>query len=176
MPKIVDREAYRQELATKAIDIFAEHGFNGLGMRGIAEALGISKSALYHYFKTKEELFTASTELVLQPHSLYDVEEASQIPENKEQALIALLTSLDKRFQGEMVVLLDYVKNRDSQDVASDTLLRMADSKFLNELSKIVGEANANQAYALIMGGLLLRLLNGKQTEIDEIAGWINAL
>lgn len=176
MPKIVDREAYRQELATKAIDIFSEHGFNGLGMRGIAEALGISKSALYHYFKTKEELFTACTELVLQPHSLYGVSENNQIPENKAQALTALLSSLDARFQGEMVVLLDYVKNRDSQDIASDTLLRMADNTFLNELSNIVGEANANQAYALIMGGLLLRLLNGKQTEIDEISGWISAL
>jgi len=176
MPKIVDREAYRQELAIKAIEIFSEHGFNGLGMRGIAEALGVSKSALYHYFKSKEELFAACTELVVQPHSLYGLPEGSELPEDKEQALTALVTTLDSRFQGEIVVLLDYVKNRDSKEVANDTLLRMADSKFLNELSKIVGESKANQAYALILGSLLLRLLNGKQTEIDDITAWVMAL
>lgn len=176
MPKIVDKEAYRQELASKAIDIFSEHGFNGLGMRGIAEALGVSKSALYHYFPSKEDLFAASTELVLQPHSLYGVSDSSEIPEDKEQAILGLISTLDSRFKGEMVVLLDYVKNRDSQDVAADSLLRMADKNFLSELSKIVGESNANQAYALLFGGLMIRLLNGKQTEIEEIASWITNL
>ncbi|WP_028865962.1 TetR/AcrR family transcriptional regulator [Psychromonas aquimarina] len=176
MPKIVDHEAYRQELALKAVDVFSEHGFNGLGMRGIAEALGVSKSALYHYFPSKEELFTACTELVLQPHSLYGVPEGSDLPEDKEQAITGLLSALDSRFQGEMVVLLDYVKNRDTKDVANDTLLRMADNQFISELTKLVGESNASQAYALLFGGLMLRLLNGKQTEIEEIASWISAL
>lgn len=173
MPKVVDKEAYRQELALKAIDIFSEHGFNGLGMRGIAEALGVSKSALYHYFPSKEELFAASTKLVLQPHNLYGVAHSSDIPEDKEQAALALVSTLDSRFKGEMVVLLDYVKNRDSQDVASDSLLQMADKNFLRELSKIVGESKANQAYALLFGGLMIRLLNGKQTKVEEIASWI---
>lgn len=176
MPKIVDREAYRQELIIKAVDIFSEHGFNGLGMRGIAEELGISKSALYHYFASKEILFAACTEFVLQPKSLYGVSDEKEIPQNNEQAIVTLISALDERFQGEMVVLLDYVKNRDAQAVASDRLLRMADAHFLAELSRIVGESNANQAYALLMGGLMLRLLNGKQTAIEEIASWLIAL
>lgn len=176
MPKIVDREAYRQELALKAVDIFSEHGFNGLGMRGIAEALGVSKSALYHYFSSKEELFAASTEMAFKPHSIYGVSEENEIPDDKEQALIGMISALDSRFKGEMVVLLDYVKNRDSQDVASDSLLRMVDEKFLSELTKIIGEENANQAYALLFGGLMLRLLNGKQTSLEEIASWITRL
>lgn len=176
MPKIVDKEAYRQELALKAVDIFSEHGFNGLGMRGIAQALGVSKSALYHYFPSKEELFAASTRAVLKPQVLYGITEDNEIPVSKEQAIIALLSSLDSRFKGEMVVLIDYIKNRDSQDVAKDHLLRMADKKYLSELSNIVGEESANQAYALLLGGLMIRLLNGKQTEIEEIASWITNL
>ena len=59
MPKIIDRDAYRAELAGKAIAVFTEHGYNGLGMRGIAEAIGVSKSALYHYFPTKKDLFSS---------------------------------------------------------------------------------------------------------------------
>ncbi|WP_295893722.1 TetR/AcrR family transcriptional regulator [uncultured Vibrio sp.] len=173
MPKVVDREAYRKELASKAVEVFAEHGFNGLGMRGIAEALGVSKSALYHYFSSKEALFKASTEQVLEPHELYGVEEGAPLPEDKEQALLQIITTLDSRFLGEMTVVLDYIKNRDNEDIANDELLKMADSAFLQEISHIVGEHNAQQAYALLMGGLMSRLLNGKQTPIEEIVAWI---
>lgn len=173
MPKIIDHDAYRRELAMKAVDIFSEHGFNGLGMRGIANALGVSKSALYHYFPSKEKLFTACTELVLEPQSLYGIADEESVPEDKEQAVFKLVSALDSRFKGEMTVLLDYVKNRESEDVANDSLLNMADAKFLGELSHLVGEANANQAYALLVGGLMLRLLNGKQTQIEEITSWI---
>ncbi|MGF1905701.1 TetR/AcrR family transcriptional regulator [Aliivibrio salmonicida] len=173
MPKIVNREVYRQELATKAVDIFSEHGFNGLGMRGIAEALGVSKSALYHYFPSKEDLFSACTELMLEPQSLYDLKEGSPIPEDKKEAITALITALDNRFKGEMTVLFDYVKNKNDHDIANDILLKMADAKFLIELNKIVGESNANQAYALLYGGLIMRLFNGKSTPIEDIASWI---
>ncbi|AIS58176.1 MULTISPECIES: TetR/AcrR family transcriptional regulator [Vibrio] len=173
MPKIVDREAYRNELIAKAVDIFSEHGLNGLGMRGIAGALGVSKTALYHYFSSKEELFTACTEFVLEPHSLYGIDSTSPLPEDKEQAIVQLIKTLDSRFKGEMTVVLDYVKNRDSRDIANDELLKMADNQFLVELSKIVGREHANQAYALLLGGLMTRLLNGNQTKVEEIASWI---
>ncbi|MEZ8826509.1 TetR/AcrR family transcriptional regulator [Vibrio amylolyticus] len=173
MPKIVDRDAYRKELASKAVNVFSEHGFNGLGMRGIAEALGVSKSALYHYFPSKEALFKASTEHVLEPHEMYGIDEGAPLPESKEQALLHIMRALDNRFLGEMTVLLDYIKNRDSDDIANDELLKMADATFLAELGHIVGESNSKQAYALLMGGLMARLLNGKQTPLEEIASWI---
>ena len=67
MPKIVDHDAYRRELVEKATQLFSGHGFSGLGMRQIANELGISKSALYHYFPSKELLFSACTEYVVDP-------------------------------------------------------------------------------------------------------------
>lgn len=176
MPKIVDREAYRQELATKAINVFTEHGYNGLGMRGIAEAIGVSKSALYHYFPSKKELFTASTELITQKRNLYGKDNDDSVPASKSDALTALLTTLDDRFQGEMILLLDYIKNRDPEDVAKDELLKKADTRFMDELSSVVGKAQSEQAYALMMGGLLLRLFNGNKTPIKEVSAWITKL
>lgn len=176
MPKIIDRDAYRLELATKAIDVFTEHGYSGLGMRGIAEALGVSKSALYHYFPSKKELFEASTEIITQKHNLYGVDNDENIPASNADALTAILTTLDDGFQGEMVLLLEYVKNRKPQDIAEDKLLKKADTRFMNELANIVGADKSEQAYAIMMGGLLLRLLNGKQTSIDSISSWISKL
>lgn len=176
MPKIVDHDAYRHELALNAVKIFTEHGFNGLGMRGIAEALGISKSALYHYFSSKEDLFKASTEAFLQPSSLYGLAEGEDIPQDKEQMLTKLVTVLDSRFRGELTLMLDYTKNKNSQQVSDDNLLMLANRLFKIELGKIVGDTNADQAYALLFGGLMMRLLDGNQTEITSIVKWVLAI
>jgi AcrR family transcriptional regulator len=40
--------------------LFAEHSFEEITMRQIAEAAGISKALLYHYFPSKIELFKAA--------------------------------------------------------------------------------------------------------------------
>nr|WP_086938570.1 TetR/AcrR family transcriptional regulator [Thaumasiovibrio occultus] len=176
MPKIVDHDAYRRELAIKSVDIFTEHGVNGLGMRGIAEALGISKSALYHYFSSKEELFKASTEAFLEPSSLYGLAEGEAVPQDKAQMLTMLIATLDARFRGELTLMLDYTKHKDPQQVGQDSLLATANQQFKQQLANIVGNDHADQAFALLFGGLSMRLLDGNQTAIETIAQWILAL
>ncbi|GAB6887702.1 TetR/AcrR family transcriptional regulator [Desulfothermus okinawensis JCM 13304] len=48
-----------QIILEKAHDLFVEKGYERSSMREIAERVGISKAALYHHFKNKEEiLFT----------------------------------------------------------------------------------------------------------------------
>ncbi|MBM7035401.1 TetR/AcrR family transcriptional regulator [Vibrio ulleungensis] len=173
MPKVVDHEAYRREIALKSVDIFAEHGVNGLGMRGIAEALGISKSALYHYFPSKEALFEASTEAFLEPGSLYGLHPGETIPEDKKAMLTKLVTALDSRFRGELTLMLDYTKNKSHQQIEQDSLIELANQRFTQELAQIVGSDHADKAYALLFGGLTMRLLNGQQTDIESIVEWV---
>jgi AcrR family transcriptional regulator len=52
-------ERRRQVLAAGS-QLFAEHAFEEITMRQIAEAAGISKGLLYHYFPSKTELFKAA--------------------------------------------------------------------------------------------------------------------
>lgn len=59
MPKVVDHDAYRAELVQHALRLFVERGYAGVGMRELAAASGVSKSALYHYFDSKDALFGA---------------------------------------------------------------------------------------------------------------------
>ncbi len=48
-----------QVILEKAHDLFVEKGYERASMREIAQRVGISKAALYHHFKNKEEiLFT----------------------------------------------------------------------------------------------------------------------
>jgi AcrR family transcriptional regulator len=51
--------ALRTRILSTATGLFIQHGYHGLAMRQIAEALHVSKPALYYHFKDKEELFMA---------------------------------------------------------------------------------------------------------------------
>ncbi len=42
-----------------AAEIFAEHGFSGVGMRELSSRCGVGAPTLYHYFGSKENLFDA---------------------------------------------------------------------------------------------------------------------
>jgi len=49
----------RQQILSTAKRLLIAHGYHGLSMRQIAEAVGVSKAALYYYFKDKEQLLLA---------------------------------------------------------------------------------------------------------------------
>ncbi len=49
-------EARRREILHAATAVFREHGYNGAGMREIAEAADLSPGNLYYYFKGKQEI------------------------------------------------------------------------------------------------------------------------
>lgn len=47
----------RTRILEVARDLFTEKGYEKMSLREIAEAVGITKAALYYYFPTKEKLF-----------------------------------------------------------------------------------------------------------------------
>lgn len=49
----------RDRILAQALCLFAEHGYRGLSMREIADAVGFTKAALYYHFRDKEDLFGA---------------------------------------------------------------------------------------------------------------------
>lgn len=73
MPKNVDHDEYRKELLQKCFDLFGREGFSNVTMRQIAEEIGVSTGALYHYFPTKvsilEQMFAWAVEQDIQAFS-----------------------------------------------------------------------------------------------------------
>lgn len=45
-----------QEILTKAAKLFYRDGFNAVGMRMIAEAVGVRPASIYHHFVSKEQM------------------------------------------------------------------------------------------------------------------------
>lgn len=56
------REAFRAELAREAVDLFVDHGFDGITVEELAKQLGISRATFFRYFGSKEDVVVVSTE------------------------------------------------------------------------------------------------------------------
>jgi AcrR family transcriptional regulator len=50
----------RRQLLDAGAALFAQHSYEEISMREIAEAAGVSKPLLYHYFQSKNDLFMAA--------------------------------------------------------------------------------------------------------------------
>lgn len=55
-------DARPQELLDAALSVFAEHGYRNTRLEEVAEAAGVTKGTIYHYFSTKEELLRRAIE------------------------------------------------------------------------------------------------------------------
>ena len=59
MPKQVDAALQRQEIREAARRVFASRGVRGTGLAHVADAAGMGRSSLYHYYPDKEALLRA---------------------------------------------------------------------------------------------------------------------
>jgi AcrR family transcriptional regulator len=50
----VPRTAAQTRVLDAALDLISEHGVSGTSLQMIADAVGVTKAAVYHQFKTKE--------------------------------------------------------------------------------------------------------------------------
>ena len=136
---------------------FSQHGYAGVSMRGIAGFLGVSKSALYHYFPSKESLFLACTEQVMM-----GVEASLSAGGAPEEAQIAqLMAAMRKDFGAEMALLFDYLRGKDREAIAADEAMQIALKACRRTVAKITGPEKADETLAMILGTLLLEHLSG---------------
>ncbi|CAN5704421.1 hypothetical protein BH11MYX1_BH11MYX1_26440 [soil metagenome] len=55
-------DATRAKLERAALELFLEHGFNGVGLRALAKAAKLSLGAVYNHYESKDALFAALIE------------------------------------------------------------------------------------------------------------------
>jgi AcrR family transcriptional regulator len=61
----IQRSAAKTRILTAALALFAEHGVSGTSLQMIADAIGVTKAAVYHQFQTKDEIVIAVSEMEL---------------------------------------------------------------------------------------------------------------
>lgn len=64
MPKQIDHEKRRKQIAEATWRVILERGMEGASARNIAKEAGLSLGALRHYFSTQDELLAFAMKLV----------------------------------------------------------------------------------------------------------------
>ena len=84
--------AAQARVVTAALDLFATHGVGGTSLGMIAEALGVTKAAVYFQYRTKDEIVIAAAEANLA--KLERVLDAAEAEAGRPEALDLLLGRL----------------------------------------------------------------------------------
>jgi TetR/AcrR family transcriptional regulator len=98
-----DYDDKRRTILNRSAELFSEHGYYLASMSKIAEACGVSKPNLYHYYKDKEELLFDVIHFHLE--RLVEVVEAADRPDLPPEARLRELVG----------TLLEAYKDADSQ-------------------------------------------------------------
>ncbi|KKW91648.1 TetR family transcriptional regulator [Sphingobium chungbukense] len=108
-----DFEERREAIVEKAAELFANSGFLGASVSDIARACNTSKSLLYHYYPSKEDVLYA----VMESHIdtlVDDVESLADIQSSAQERLRILLQMFMKHYMGAAArqkVLLNELAN-----------------------------------------------------------------
>jgi len=57
MPKSISKRKIREQILERSIRLFAKAGYDGVSMRDVAVAVGLTPAALYYHFSDKEQLY-----------------------------------------------------------------------------------------------------------------------
>lgn len=160
MPKVVDHEKLRHELAEKAARLFLRRGYSALGMREIAAQLGVSKSALYHYFPGKRDLFDAVGQVAVRRmvSAFVNPPGTPTGVEGMVSAILKGVRTLDADARDEIALLTDYLRTVEGEPEAERGISE-TNSALEASVAAIVGVERASLVLSLCYGFLLRRVL-----------------
>ena len=109
MPKIVDHEQRRRELAEAVWRVIRRGGVDGASVRSVAQEAGWSAGALRHYFRTQSELLDFAIELAAERiRERVGALELAEDPRRAVEQLLFELLPLDDERRAENEVWLAF--------------------------------------------------------------------
>jgi len=84
----VEVKEREKEILAVAAQLFAQEGFETVAVRNIAEAVGLSKATLYHYFKDKDEIYARIVIDTMEKICLYVEGRVAGAGSNRERLVI----------------------------------------------------------------------------------------
>jgi AcrR family transcriptional regulator len=150
-----DAAATRAAILQAARRLFVEHGYDGVGVREIAGAVGVDPRLIGRYFGSKEKLFAEVVDLAYQKSLM-------MTPELNAQAARALLTDSDQSALEGLLLTLRSAANQQAAAIMRVSIERNYQHLLAGALPG--GERTEGRAallVALCSGVLLTRLILG---------------
>jgi AcrR family transcriptional regulator len=164
MPKIVDHDQVRADIVARAVELFAEQGFGGLGIRGLAKAVGMAKSSIYYYFPTKEALIEAVIEAVVAQDvaSLEGVIGNASTFDDRLDRAITWASDNEDRLATQIRILNEAAREQIWTDDGSVV------GTYVKGMSRAIGlnVGAARSFYLQILGVVLQRMVDGNRTSM----------
>jgi AcrR family transcriptional regulator len=127
-----------------ALELFAEHGVSATSYQMIADTVGVTKGAIYHQFKTKDELVVAVAELEL----------------SRLEDALAAAESLDRRDEAREFLLNRVIDHAVDHRRAANTL------QFDPVLVRLLSEHKPFQSFIERLYGMLVGDEPGSDTQV----------
>jgi AcrR family transcriptional regulator len=161
----------RQRFIDVAVRLFTRHSFAGTSLQMIADEVGVTKAAVYHHFRTREDLLAAVVEpLLAQLRTIVEEAEAQRSTSARAEHLLTGFTRLAVRNRELMSVLaadpgtIDLLR---SQHDVGPLIERQV--KLLADVTPgTAGQVNAAVVMAGIAGAASPRLLDLDDEQLTE--------
>lgn len=156
-----DRQLVREEqILETAKKLFAAKGFEGVSMRDLASAVGITPGALYHYFPTKHSLQVATLEWAHTSTPATAMQMLDNDELSDEEKLHRFVLRLCERFYNdrEFHILLERAFLESQEGEIHNVMIESVLKKNFGGLEKFLGRINpafdahmfANFVYCLV--------------------------
>jgi len=183
--KLETNEQMRQEtlykLTQSSLKIFAIYGFHGATMKQIADEAKLSYGLLYHYFPSKERIFSHLIELALQRSSKIIIEALDIEGSSKEKIKKLSETIIENSFTGEsllyhLIIMQEMSQLKDKPEFI-ENIIKNSEyiiSKFIPIIidAQIKGDALKEDplvlynAYFSFIHGLVFSMMSGEKVKI----------
>jgi len=186
MPKLIDRDEKRREILDAALQAFSRNGYHTTNLQRVATAAGIGKSSIYHYFPTRDALFQALMQHLLEREvALFDqVLSADGTASERLEVLIRGVEGVIDEWGNTGPLLIDCIHDKRGRKAVARTLRRIheplrrliADGQRSGEFRRGDPGALATVVIACLDGVLLLRLLDPESVARPKVAAELRAV
>lgn len=150
-------ESKRDQLIQRALSVFYRDGFHAVGMDKIAKETGVSKTAIYKHFRTKDDLILATLRLRDEQFRNWFIRRIEDLATDPAQRLLASFDALEEWFTEPSYLGCMFIKassefqERESSIHAICMEHKRILERYLIDLARKAGAANPEQLGAQIL-------------------------
>jgi AcrR family transcriptional regulator len=172
MPKTValpkrtrNAAATRDAILHSALAAFSRNGYDGIGVREIARAAGVTAVLVNRYFGSKEELFSAAVEIAFSDSTLFEGD-SSSLAQRLTEAVMAK-TEQDADPIDPLLLLLRSASNPRAAEILRESIARHFERPLKSLLMGARVSERAAMILAFIAGLQLFRKVIGSKALTD---------
>jgi AcrR family transcriptional regulator len=147
--------ATREAILASAIRNFARAGYDGVGVREIANDAGVTAMMVNRYFGSKEQLFAEAVEVSFAPPTVI-VQDAESIPHDAAAALVER-TNPDAEPLEPFLIMLRSVSSPRAVEIVRDAIARHVGRRLARQLPESGRQIRTEVMLSIIAGVLLMR-------------------